>query len=150
MQFEGTIDFDVPREVVWQKCLDPHEVGACIPGVEEVEIVTPDQQYRMTARNKLGAISVALDLTVTVTLAEEPERARMKIRGKGSGSHVGASSYIVLSTIDENRTKMDWSFTFTVYGRLATIGQRLIDQSFLSLHREFIDAFCARVTAGGQ
>ena len=87
---------------------------------------------------------------VTVTLAEEPERARMKIRGKGSGSHVGASSYIVLSEIDDRRTKMDWSFTFTVYGQMASIGQRLIDQAFHSMHREFIDAFCERVAAAGR
>lgn len=151
MQFEGAFDLDAPPEQVWRLCLDPHRVAACVPGIAEVLVDSPTEQYRMRTRTRLGAMTVELELTVVVTLKEEPERARMKIRGRGSGSHVGASSYVVLSPLDDGRrTRMDWAFVFTVYGKLATLGQRQIERVFDQVHGEFTEALRREAAAAAR
>ncbi|MEM1179516.1 MAG: SRPBCC domain-containing protein [Acidobacteriota bacterium] len=138
MQYEGQIIFEAPRASLFELLVDGEALAPCVPGLQSFEVVEPGKSFKLTAKSKFGTIEPELDLQVTFTLIEPPDCARLRIRGRGAASHVGASSYITLLETEDGGTAMNWSFTFSVFGQLASIGNRVLNQAFDQLHREFI------------
>ena len=144
MHYEGTIEFPAPRGELFDLLLDP-EVMYCLPGVESVAPLESEAGYQVVSNSDLGLVSHRFDLTVRISISEPPDRARLSIAGKGAGSHVGATSDFVLYEKSGLLTEMHWDLTFTIYGRLVSLGSRVIDQAFATLHRRFINNVQTRV-----
>ncbi|MEM8932713.1 MAG: SRPBCC domain-containing protein [Acidobacteriota bacterium] len=139
MQYEGSIVFDAPKESLFELLTDGESLAPCIPGMKTFEVLEPRESFRVVAQAKFGTLEPEMDLRVTFTLLEPPNCARLRIRGRGASSHIGASSYIYLDDAPNGGTEMQWSFTFSVFGQLAGIGHRLMQQAFDRMHQEFID-----------
>ena len=58
MHLEGIVTVNAPRESVWTYLTDPHKVSECAPGVEAVEVIVPDHQFRATASVGFGSVKV--------------------------------------------------------------------------------------------
>lgn len=138
MQHEGSILFQISKQSLFEVLTDGEALAPCVPGVKSLEVVDPGRTFNIVAQARFGTIEPELKLRVTFTLLEPPNCARLKIRGRGASSHVGASSYIDLFDRPGGATEMRWSFTYSVFGQLASIGNRLMQQAFDRMHREFI------------
>ena len=140
MHYEGAAEVEVPIDRLWDFLMDPEQVGRCIPGVQEVEAVEDGRQFRVKALVDLGPMKPVLSLTVNITKAVKPTQARMTLRGKGAGSHIGATSHIFLHEIEPQRTQLQWGFLLSVHGKIATLGNRILDQVAQRTTRQFIAA----------
>ena len=138
MQHEGTLIFQAPRSPLFELLTDGEALAPCVPGLKSMEVVEKGVSFDVIAQARFGAIEPEITLRVTFTLLEPPYSARLKIRGRGASSHIGASSYIDLFEKEHGTTEMRWSFTYSVFGQLANLGQRLMQQAFERMHREFI------------
>ena len=127
MHFNGTVKINASREKVWRFLTDPEKISDCAPGLESLEIITPNEKFRAVASIGFGAVKATFVTDVTWMDLQPPNRARMKIHGKAPGSVVDGTSEMVLSDGEKpGETVLDWSSDVTVVGTIASLAARLM------------------------
>jgi carbon monoxide dehydrogenase subunit G len=140
MTMNGEIELAAPREVVWAKLNDPDVLKACIPGCEELE-KTEDQGFRAVAKMKVGPVSARFRGKVTLSDLDPPNG--YKISGEGEGGVAGfAKGGAKVDLVDrEGGTLLTYQVDAQIGGKLAQLGQRLINGSAKKLADEFFANF---------
>jgi uncharacterized protein len=140
MTMTGEIQLAAPREAVWAKLNDPDVLKACIPGCEELE-KTDDQGFRAVARMKVGPVSARFRGKVTLSDLDPPNG--YKISGEGEGGVAGfAKGGAKVDLADhEGGTLLSYHVDAQIGGKLAQLGQRLINGSAKKMADEFFANF---------
>ncbi|HLB67355.1 MAG TPA: SRPBCC domain-containing protein [Thermoplasmata archaeon] len=114
---EGKIAFDVkaPVEKVWALLTDMRQVGRCVPGVENVELLD-DKRARWDLKVKMGPLSQTLQVT-TETLEQIPLR---RGRFRGEADMIDMIGTIELSS-EGDVTKVVYTMAVSAKGPLARI-----------------------------
>src|SRR6266404_4411965 len=86
MLMNGCIELAAPRELVWAELNNPERLKACIPGCEELERIS-DNEFRATAKMKVGPVSARFKGRVTLSDFDPPNCYR--ISGDGEGGVAG-------------------------------------------------------------
>jgi carbon monoxide dehydrogenase subunit G len=147
MQFEGSVNFDAPREKVWEFLKDPHAVGRCAPGMKSVEIVEPDRRFRVVAGISFGTVNVTFDMLVDLLELEPPTHSKVKAHGKAPGSAVDIAGDMFLSDIPQGGTRLDWRAEVVVVGTIASLASRLMGGVTRKLSDAFFDCLKKQVEA---
>jgi uncharacterized protein len=126
MHFAGTVTIRAPREKVWDFLTDPEKLTECAPGLESLEVITPDQKFRAVASVGFGAVKARFTTDAEWMDLEAPNRARMKAHGKAPGSAVDATSEMLLSDGPDGTTVLHWSSDVTIVGAIASLAARLM------------------------
>lgn len=136
------------QDVVWAALNDPAVLKRCIPGCEEV-IKKSDTE--MTARVVVTVGPVKAKFTGEVTLSDIDAPNGYTITGKGSGgvAGFGKGGAVVKLRTEGGDTVLSYSASASVGGKLAQIGQRLIDSTAKKLADEFFTNFVAAVVSDG-
>jgi carbon monoxide dehydrogenase subunit G len=136
MTMSGEIKLAAPREVVWKKLNDADVLKACIPGCEELE-KTDDQGFRAVAKMKVGPVSAKFRGKVTLSNLDPPNG--YKISGEGEGGVAGfAKGGAKVDLVDcDGGTLLSYQVDAQIGGKLAQLGQRLINGSAKKLADEF-------------
>ncbi len=144
MLMNGEIQLAAPRETVWQKLNDPAVLKACIPGCEELE-QTEDGGFRATAKVKVGPVSARFKGRVTLSDLDPPNG--YKISGEGEGGVAGfAKGGAVVALADKDGgTLLTYNVDAQIGGKLAQLGQRLINGTAKKLADEFFAKFADAV-----
>ena len=144
MTMTGEVQLAAPREAVWDKLNDPLVLKACIPGCEELE-ATEDHGFRATAKMKVGPVSARFKGRVNLTDLDPPNGYR--ISGEGEGGVAGfAKGGATVALADSNGgTKLTYNVEAQIGGKLAQLGQRLINGSAKKLADEFFSNFAEAV-----
>ena len=146
MNFKGTVTIHAPREKVWKYLTTPDQISDCAPGLESLEIITPDEKFRAVASIGFGAVKATFTTDVTWTSLDPPNRASMKMHGKAPGSAVDGTSEMVLRDGDTpNDTILDWSSDVTVIGTIASLAARLMGPVTQKLTGAFFDCVRAKI-----
>lgn len=142
MNFKGTVTINAPREKVWKFLTTPELLTECAPGLESLEVITPNEKFRAVASIGFGAVKATFVVDATWMDLDPPNRARMKIHGKAPGGMVDGMSEMVLSDGAGGATVLDWSSDVTVVGTIASLASRLMG----TVTRKLTDAFfeCVR------
>jgi len=140
MQQSGDYRIDATVSAVWQALNDPAVLARCIDGCQSMERVGEDA-FRMTVKAKVGPVSAPF--TVDVTLADVvPERTytlRADVKGGGAGFGKGAAT---VTLVDEGEaTLLRYDVQGNVGGKLAQVGQRLIDGAARKMADDFFEKF---------
>ena len=143
MRFQGTLTIAAPRPRVWAFLTDAEAVGACAPGLESLEIVTPGERFRAVAAVGFGNVKVRFVNEVDWLELEEPTHARMKVHGTAPGSAVDATSEMELADRADGATELRWSADVAVVGTIASLAARLMG----GVAQRLTDAFFERVRA---
>jgi carbon monoxide dehydrogenase subunit G len=136
-----------PREAVWNALNDPEVLRACIPGCEAVD---KRSETEFTARVVVAVGPVKAKFTGEVNLTDIDPPNGYTISGKGSGgvAGFGKGSAIVKLRDDGAGTILAYTVNASVGGKLAQIGQRLIDSTAKKLADDFFAKFAAQVAPG--
>lgn len=126
MHFAGTVTINAPRDKVWSFLTDPQQLTKCAPGLESIDIITPNQKFRAVASVGFGAVKATFVTDAEWLDLDPPNRARMKAHGKAPGSVVDTSSEMVLSDGPDGATILNWSADVTVIGTIASLAARLM------------------------
>ena len=140
MTMTGEIQLAAPREAVWAKLNDPAVLKACIPGCEELE-KTEDQGFRAVARMKVGPVSARFRGKVTLSDLDPPNG--YKISGEGEGGVAGfAKGGARVDLVErEGGTLLSYHVDAQIGGKLAQLGQRLINGTAKKMADEFFANF---------
>jgi carbon monoxide dehydrogenase subunit G len=144
MTMNGEVQLAAPREAVWAKLNDPEVLKACIPGCEELE-KTEDNGFRAVAKMKVGPVSARFKGRVTLSDLDPPNG--YKITGEGEGGVAGfAKGGATVALADKDGgTLLTYNVEAQIGGKLAQLGQRLINGSAKKLADEFFANFAKAV-----
>lgn len=139
MQFEAEHRFEGSRHVVWDALHDPEILSRALPGNARMEM-TEDGSYVGELRAGVGPVTAAR-FDVKVTLADEipPEAFTMNVDGRGAAGFVEGAVRITLDEDGSEATLMKYSADLQIGGRIAGVGQRLLDTVGKGMARKSLD-----------
>lgn len=145
MHIEGSYTFQAPPEVVWDAIMDPEVMGRALPGGEKLERVS-DTEYVGVMDVRVGPVQGKFTGKVEVLEAQRPQRCVMKVDGRGAPGFIAGSGTWEL-TANGDATVMTYSGDVDVGGKIANVGQRLLDSTAKSLTRQGLEALDAQIRA---
>jgi carbon monoxide dehydrogenase subunit G len=144
MIVEGTYTFPGPREVVWTLLLDPEVLAKTMPGATSIARVSEDR-YEGKMGVGIGPITAAeFDVVITMTEKVVPESYRMQIEGRGRFGFTRGHAAVRL-TADGNSTIMHYEADMMVGGKIAAVGQRLLDSVSRMMLKQGLEAMSAEL-----
>ncbi len=137
MNLDGTYTFDAPRDVVWKALLDPEVLARVMPGCEKLDQIG-ENEYKGTLKIKVGPVQGKFEGVVTLLDIQAPDSYRMKVDGKGAPGFLKGEGLVKLEAQGDS-TLMRYEGEAQVGGRIASVGQRLLDSSAKALTRQSLE-----------
>jgi carbon monoxide dehydrogenase subunit G len=146
MEFSGRYVIPAPPESVWAALNDPEVLKACINGCERM-VKTDPTHFETAVTLKIGPVKA--NFKGKVALEELAPPHRCVLRGEGQGGVAGfvKGEAEVLLTQEEGGTALTYTAKANIGGKLAQIGQRLIDGAARQIADEFFAKFAHVVGA---
>jgi carbon monoxide dehydrogenase subunit G len=148
MTMTGEIPLEAKREVVWAKLNDPEVLKACIPGCEELNVIG-ENEFEAVAVNKIGPVKAKFKGKVQLTDIDPPNGYR--ISGQGDGGIAGfakGGATVSLTDGEGGGTLLKYDVEAQIGGKLAQLGQRLINGAAKKMADDFFARFAEAVKAG--
>jgi uncharacterized protein len=140
MNLNGTFIFNGPREKVWDLLQDPVVLAKALPGTERLAL-TGEDRYEGVMKVSVGPVTAAkFDVHVTLKDKLPPERMAMQIEGKGPVGFTRGSASVVLQEQPDSKTLMEYTSDVQIGGRIASVGQRLIESVSRMMMRQALEA----------
>ncbi|MXW02679.1 MAG: carbon monoxide dehydrogenase subunit G [Holophagales bacterium] len=135
MKIKGSHTLAVPRGVVWEAILDPEVLSRTLPGCEDMAPVG-DNRFRGKLKMKVGPVQGVFEGGVELLDLDPPNGYRLKMDGKGAPGFVNGNGSLRLEDTDDGGTLLHYEIDAQVGGRIAAVGQRLLDSSAKVLTRQ--------------
>jgi len=145
MKIGGEYMFDGPRDLVWEMLLDPLVLAQVLPGAQSLERVG-ENEYAGALRLKVGPVQGDFQGTVRLEGIDPPSGYTMQVDGRGAVGFVKATGRLGLSA-EGARTKLVYGGDAQVGGRLAAVGQRLVESSTRAIIAQSLEALNTAVKA---
>jgi carbon monoxide dehydrogenase subunit G len=144
MEFTGRYVIAAPPQTVWDAIYDPAILKVCIPGCEALEKISPTE-FTATAKIKIGPVSATFKGKVTLSDMVPPHSVTLSGEGQGGVAGFAKGGADVTLTPDGDGTVLTYVAKATVGGKLAQIGQRLVDGAAKQIADDFFKRFSAAV-----
>lgn len=138
---------------VWALLLDPQAMGACVPGMQSIEVISPDE-YAAQMHVKLSFISARFKLRTRIVERREPHY--LKAEGTGEDTSVASSlkqtTEMFLEAAPDGGTELLLKVKVDLLGRMGTFGLSVMKTKADRMWEEFGINLAARLgiaTAGG-
>jgi carbon monoxide dehydrogenase subunit G len=147
MTMTGEIQLAAPKQVVWDKLNDPEVLKATIPGCESLE-KTSDTSFSAVAVTKIGPVKAKWKGKVNLTDLDPPNGYKIVGEGEGGVAGFAKGAADVRLTDKDGGTLLTYSVEAQIGGKLAQLGQRLINGAAKKMADEFFQKFAANVAGG--
>ena len=106
--------------------MDPNQISKCMPDLQKLEVKSPDEFIAVV---KAGVSFIKGDFTLHFTETDKtpPTHAKLVGHGTGIGSTVDLDAIMDLADSAASGTTMKWSSDAKIGGRIASVGQRLLN-----------------------
>lgn len=135
MKIRGSHSFAAPRSTVWEAILDPEVLSRTLPGCEDMAPVG-DNRFRGKLKMKVGPVQGVFEGGVELLDLDPPNGYNLKMDGKGAPGFVNGTGSLRLEDADDGGTLLRYDLDARVGGRIAAVGQRLLDSSAKVLTRQ--------------
>lgn len=140
MQQSGEYRIEAPREVVWRALNDPDILRQCIDGCQTME-KTADDSFKAKVRARIGPLGADFNADVRLIDVVEPETCTIEASVKGGPAGFGKGKARVTLAADGDATLLSFEAEGSVGGKLAQVGQRLVDGAARKLADHFFSSF---------
>ena len=142
IELAGEYEFAAPQELVWEMLLDPEVLANTIPGCEKLEKVDENTlQGRLNIR--VGPVQGIFQGKVESSDLHPPSSLHMVVNGSGPAGVVRGEGTMTLEStqssnlsISQPMTRLRYDGAVQVSGRIATVGQRVMDSSTRSIVKQ--------------
>jgi carbon monoxide dehydrogenase subunit G len=144
MTMNGAVQLSATRDKVWAMLNDPEVLKVCIPGCEMLD-KSSDTEFQAIASGKVGPVKARWKGKVKLTDLDPPNGYR--IVGEGEGGVAGfakGNARVSLSDTDGG-TLLSYDVEAQIGGKLAQLGQRLINSAAKKTADDFFVKFAAAV-----
>ena len=146
MIVEGNYPLPGTPAVIWDLLMDPDVLAKAMPGTRTLQRVAPDR-YEGIMRVGIGPITAAeFELSIVLTDVRQPESYAMQIDGKGRFGFTRGVARVELIP-DGAGSVMRYSADLQVGGKIAALGQRLLESVSKLLTRQGLEALNQELTS---
>jgi carbon monoxide dehydrogenase subunit G len=146
MDFTGRYAIPASPEVVWAALNNPDVLKTCITGCESL-IKTDATHYAAIAILKIGPVKATFRAEIEQTDLDPPHRCVLRGEGQGGVAGFARGEAEVVLTPEADGTRLSYTAKASIGGKLAQIGQRLIDGAARQIADEFFSRFVSIVSA---
>ena len=140
MILSGSYEFNAPRQRVWELLQDPAVLAKALPGTERLVLASEDR-FEGVMKVSVGPVTAAkFDVSVTLTEKDPPRRFVMQIDGKGGVGYTRGSATIELDEPSPTQTLLRYDSNMQVGGKIAAVGQRLLEQVGKMMSQKALEA----------
>jgi uncharacterized protein len=147
MTMNGEVQLAAPREVVWAKLNDAEVLKQCIPGCEELN-KTSDTEFQAVATIKIGPVKAKFKGRVHLSDIDPPNGYKISGEGEGGVAGFAKGGAVVKLTEKDGGTLLSYDVESQIGGKLAQLGQRLVQGTAKKLADDFFNKFVTQVAAG--
>ena len=144
LQFSGSPEVRAPKQIVWQRLIDPRFVAGSAPGVESVEVID-STHFRVISGFGPRAMKARITLDGELFDLVPGSSAKMRLRGNGPGSQVEVLSTIAVRDAGVGQVRLHWTATSELSGTVASLGAKLLEGIARKMTEQFWDDFARRV-----
>jgi carbon monoxide dehydrogenase subunit G len=153
MKLEGEYVFNGPRKEVWELVRDPDVLSSALPGTQSLNRVS-DNEYEGVMNVRIGPVSGVFSGRIVVSDEVPPESYTLTVDGKGAPGFARGTGHVQLIDQGDGTTLMRYEGDVQIGGKLASVGQRMLDTVSKSMTRQGLEtlnkALQARKTAEAE
>ncbi|MCZ2103206.1 MAG: carbon monoxide dehydrogenase subunit G, partial [Burkholderiales bacterium] len=140
MEMQGTRQLAVTQQQAWEALNDPQVLKACIPGCDSIES-SGENAYAITMGIKIGPVSAKFKGNIQLADIVPPQSYTITFEGSGGPAGFGKGESKVTLTPKDSGCELGYTVNATVGGKIAQVGQRLIDGVAKSMAESFFKRF---------
>lgn len=143
---EGSYTFNAPPVVVWEAVQDPHVLSQVLPGCERLEQVG-ENEYEGEINIRIGPVQGSFAGTVRLSNIQPPSSYHLEMEGQGRPGYVKGAGQLQLEANGDGGTTLRYAGEAQLSGRIASVGQRLMDSSARSITRQGLESLDKQIQA---
>ena len=140
MDMQASRQLSVTQQQAWDALNDPEVLKTCIPGCDKVE-ASGDNQYAIGMALKIGPVSAKFAGKITLSEIVAPSSYTISFEGQGGPAGHGKGNARVLLTPNAAGCELAYTVHAQVGGKVAQLGQRLIDGAAKGMAEDFFKRF---------
>jgi len=144
MDMTGQRTLQVTQQQAWEALNDPEILKACIPGCQKFEPLG-EQKYAVAAGIKMGPVSAMFNGHVQLTDIVAPQSYKLHFAAQGGVAGFGKCESSVQIKPLEKGCELHYTVHSSVGGKIAQLGQRLIDGVAKNMAEDFFKRFEAEL-----
>jgi len=144
MKLEGTYSFEAPLDTVWQGLFDPEVLARTLPGCDKLE--RQGDQFLGEINVKMGPVQGKFQGKVEIQNVKDHESYTMVVDGRGPAGFAKATANIRVKS-EGLATRLDYDSDVQVGGRIASVGQRLLDASSRAIVKQSLEGLHEQLKA---
>jgi hypothetical protein len=125
---------------------DPAILMACIPGCQSLTR-TDDHRFNAVATLRIGPVKANFKAVIHQSELDPPRRCVLKGEGQGGVAGFARGEAEVTLTQESASTSLAYVARANIGGKLAQVGQRLIDSAAKQIADDFFARFAAQIAA---
>ncbi|RUP24354.1 MAG: carbon monoxide dehydrogenase [Curvibacter sp.] len=140
MDMQGSRPLAITQQQAWDALNDPEVLKLCIPGCDKVE-PTGENQYAVGMAVKIGPVSAKFSGKITLSEIVPPQSYTIGFDGQGGVAGFGKGKAQVSLQPTDNGCELSYTVNAQVGGKIAQLGQRLIDGAAKGMAEDFFKRF---------
>ena len=146
MEMQASRTLAVTQQQAWEALNDPEVLKLCIPGCDKVE-ASGENQYAVAMALKIGPVSAKFAGKITLADIVPPASDAIAVDGAGGVAGVGkGTAQVRLEPLPADASglplcELHYTVHATVGGKIAQLGQRLIDGAAKAMAEDFFKRF---------
>jgi carbon monoxide dehydrogenase subunit G len=146
MTMTGEYQLPASQQAVWEKLNDPAVLKACIPGCQELN-KTGDNGFQAVATIKIGPVKATFKGAVTLSDIDPPNGYKISGQGEGGVAGFAKGGAVVKLAPKDGGTLLTYNVEAQIGGKLAQLGQRLVNGAAKKVADDFFQNFVKAVAA---
>ena len=147
MTMSGEVQLPATREAVWTKLNDPVVLKGCVPGCEQLDKVS-DTEFQAIASIKVGPVKARWKGNVRLSDLDPPNGYKISGEGEGGVAGFAKGGATVALAEKDGGTLLSYNVEAQIGGKLAQLGQRLINSAAKKTADDFFANFAKAVKEG--
>ena len=140
MEMQGSRALAITQSQAWGALNDPEVLKVCIPGCDKLE-ASGENRYLLGVAVKVGPVSARFAGKITLSEVQPPDSSTLSFDGQGGAAGFGKGQADVKLTPQGTGCELSYSVKAQVGGKIAQVGQRLIDGVARAMAEDFFKRF---------
>ncbi|MDB5798770.1 MAG: hypothetical protein JWP36_2672 [Paucimonas sp.] len=155
MIFEKSTAVKTTAAKVWTLLLDPNVMGACVPGVEKIDVIS-DTEYLVTVQVKITFITARFTVNTKIVETQPPHYLKSVGTGQDSGmsSSMTQTSEVFITDTGPGACELKTRLNVELVGKFGTFGLNIIktkvDRMWDEFSQNLVRKLEADSSAGGS
>jgi len=140
MDMQASRQLAVTQQQAWDALNDPEVLKLCIPGCDKVEAAEPGR-FVVGVAVRIGPVSAKFNGKITLGDMNPPNSYTLTFDGQGGAAGFGKGTAHVTLTPNEAGCELGYAVHAQVGGKVAQLGQRLVDGAPKTMAEVFFKRF---------